>query len=256
MPSSPPPSRRRSYSRSRSRSPPRRRKDDRLRASTGGFRWKDKSRSEDRPDDRHLERGYRDRDRDYRRRDDSRERERDRDSYRDRDYRDSERDRERDRERRDRDRDRNSYDERDKEPTSRRNPFADEDTTAPGSGQKLPKEKKPKKDKPPKIAPTAEAMIIVNVNDRLGTKAAIPCLASDSIRKSTKLPSCLFSAPLILHTTLHSCSFGIILINNYSRRFQENGSRTHRPRAPRDHAQTTRRETVQGSAVAGRLWDQ
>ena len=29
--------------------------------------------------------------------------------------------------------------------------------------------------------PTDEPMIIVNVNDRLGTKAQIPCLASDSI---------------------------------------------------------------------------
>ena len=31
-------------------------------------------------------------------------------------------------------------------------------------------------------APTGEPMIIVHVNDRLGTKAAIPCLASDPIR--------------------------------------------------------------------------
>jgi hypothetical protein len=30
--------------------------------------------------------------------------------------------------------------------------------------------------------PTGEPMIIVHVNDRLGTKAAIPCLASDPIR--------------------------------------------------------------------------
>lgn len=30
-------------------------------------------------------------------------------------------------------------------------------------------------------APSNEPMIIVNVNDRLGTKAAIPCLASDPI---------------------------------------------------------------------------
>lgn len=42
---------------------------------------------------------------------------------------------------------------------------------------------KPKKEKKaePKIAPVGEPMIIVNVNDRLGTKAAIPCLASDPI---------------------------------------------------------------------------
>jgi hypothetical protein len=44
-------------------------------------------------------------------------------------------------------------------------------------------------DKPPKrapasasTAPVGEPMIIVHVNDRLGTKAAIPCLASDPIK--------------------------------------------------------------------------
>ena len=43
--------------------------------------------------------------------------------------------------------------------------------------------KKPKKDKkPPTVAPTSEPLIVVNVNDRLGTKAAIPCLASDPVR--------------------------------------------------------------------------
>jgi outer membrane biosynthesis protein TonB len=43
------------------------------------------------------------------------------------------------------------------------------------------KEKKEKKEKE-RQKPT-EPMIIVTVNDRLGTKAAIPCLASDSVRK-------------------------------------------------------------------------
>lgn len=43
-----------------------------------------------------------------------------------------------------------------------------------------PKEKKSKKSSAPK-APSGP-MIIVNVNDRLGTKAAIPCLASDSVK--------------------------------------------------------------------------
>jgi len=43
-------------------------------------------------------------------------------------------------------------------------------------------------DKPPERAPApvaanhGEPMIIVHVNDRLGTKAAIPCLASDPIK--------------------------------------------------------------------------
>jgi hypothetical protein len=41
-------------------------------------------------------------------------------------------------------------------------------------------------DRPPPTAPAlaaaGEPMIIVHVNDRLGTKAAIPCLASDPIK--------------------------------------------------------------------------
>ena len=43
----------------------------------------------------------------------------------------------------------------------------------------------PKKEKKPAPAPTGEPMIIVNVNDRLGTKASIPCMASDPIRMYT-----------------------------------------------------------------------
>ena len=43
-------------------------------------------------------------------------------------------------------------------------------------------EKKEKKEKPAKVQAPAEPMIVVNVNDRLGTKAAIPCLASDPIK--------------------------------------------------------------------------
>lgn len=42
--------------------------------------------------------------------------------------------------------------------------------------------KKDKKKVEHKIAPTTEPMIIVTVNDRLGTKAQIPCLASDPIK--------------------------------------------------------------------------
>ncbi len=53
-----------------------------------------------------------------------------------------------------------------------------------------PREKPPQNSAPPQTkqpaAPSApsgggEPMIIVNVNDRLGTKAAIPCLASDPV---------------------------------------------------------------------------
>ncbi|KAI7371747.1 hypothetical protein KC354_g340 [Hortaea werneckii] len=49
-----------------------------------------------------------------------------------------------------------------------------------------PRDEKPKKKKSSSKAsappPASGPMIIVNVNDRLGTKAAIPCLASDSIK--------------------------------------------------------------------------
>ncbi|KAI9811725.1 MAG: hypothetical protein M1827_005270 [Pycnora praestabilis] len=116
--------------RRRSRSPPRRRDNDPPRrrggGGGGGFRWKDKSREEDRrheKDERTMERGYRKR-------------------------------------------------ERSKSPPIREQ-VAEE--KKPG---------KPKKEKKaaPIAAPTGEPMIIVHVNDRLGTKAAIPCLASDPIR--------------------------------------------------------------------------
>lgn len=43
---------------------------------------------------------------------------------------------------------------------------------------------RPKKETKPAPAPTGEPMIIVNVNDRLGTKASIPCMASDPISAS------------------------------------------------------------------------
>ncbi|KAK4503554.1 hypothetical protein PRZ48_004469 [Zasmidium cellare] len=58
------------------------------------------------------------------------------------------------------------------------------DTSTPTSTDPKPakKDKKDKKDKPKKQLTTNEPMIIVNVNDRLGTKAAIPCLASDSVK--------------------------------------------------------------------------
>jgi len=56
--------------------------------------------------------------------------------------------------------------------------------TQPDSTIKDDKPNKPKapKTKPAKVAASTEAMIIVNVNDRLGTKAAIPCLASDPVK--------------------------------------------------------------------------
>ena len=44
--------------------------------------------------------------------------------------------------------------------------------------------KREKKAKPATVAQSGEPMIFVNVNDRLGTKASIPCMASDSISES------------------------------------------------------------------------
>ncbi|KAL4908742.1 ubiquitin-related domain-containing protein [Aspergillus multicolor] len=166
MPDSPPREERR---RSRSRSPPRRPK------AHGGFRWKDKRSSNDNQEgDARLDRGYRNRSprRPY---DRDRDRERDRDRGHDRyrsDYRDRDRNRDRDRDQyrdRDRDRDRRRDDDRPRDRDRDRD--------------RAPKEKKEKKPKSTPAAPVGggEAMIIVHVNDRLGTKAAIPCLPSDTV---------------------------------------------------------------------------
>jgi hypothetical protein len=131
--------------RSRSRSPAR--DEPKPKKKLTGFKYKDKkpANNEDdraRDQDRSLNRGYRDRSPR-------------RDSYRDRSPR----------------RDRQAPKD-DQPPT--RPPAAS--TTEPKPTSKAPKSKKPKF-----VAP-AEPMIIVNINDRLGTKAAIPCLASDSIK--------------------------------------------------------------------------
>lgn len=110
----------------------------------GGFRWKDKRQRDDR---------YRDDDRRLER------------GYRERHRPQSPR-RERNRERygdRDRSRDYNA-------PSRHDHPKGEH------------QESKPKKKAP--VAAPAEEMIVVYVNDRLGTKAGIPCLASDPISKS------------------------------------------------------------------------
>ncbi|KAL8825440.1 MAG: hypothetical protein Q9170_007787, partial [Blastenia crenularia] len=139
---------------------------------TGGFRWKDKSKEPhryDRSDDRRLERGYRERDR----------RDRDRDYNRDSDRRNGDEGRYRD----DSDRYRDRYDDDDERRRPRDGDEPRDEIPRATEAEKQSKPKKEKKEKKePKIAPTAEPLIIVNVNDRLGTKAAIPCLASDSIR--------------------------------------------------------------------------
>lgn len=144
--------------RSRSRSPyrgdrrgsrsPRRRDDrERSRRKDAGFRWKEKRpRTDyDRPEDdksRGLDRGYRNSGRD---------------SYKPR-----------------------TSDARDQDlPRKERVEDQPPLTDTPEAKEKKKEKKKAKKSV---IAPPAEPMIIVNVNDRLGTKAAIPCLASDPIR--------------------------------------------------------------------------
>ncbi|KZZ94472.1 hypothetical protein AAP_01772 [Ascosphaera apis ARSEF 7405] len=131
--------------------------------SSGGFRWKEKRRpeeSEHRDERRGLERGYRERARSPER-ERRRERSRSGDRYRrnDRYSRDDAYDRRR------RDDYRDGRDDRD----SRRDEKKEEK-----------KERKEKKEKKP--AAPSEPMMVVNVNDRLGTKAAIPCFASDTIR--------------------------------------------------------------------------
>ncbi|KAG9683305.1 hypothetical protein KCU95_g10954, partial [Aureobasidium melanogenum] len=159
-----------SRNRSRSRSPPRKPK------SSGGFRWKDKG---SRANDSFS------RDLDERNRDDALRRSsppRDRDRYRDRSpRRDGNRDSYRPRSPRRDDRDR-YRDGGDRRRSPRRDGARDE-------RKEKRKEDKPKgdkeKEKKPKAvaAPSrAEPMIIVNVNDRLGTKAAIPCLGSDPVK--------------------------------------------------------------------------
>ncbi|KAJ5439624.1 uncharacterized protein N7458_010622 [Penicillium daleae] len=142
--------------RDRSRSPRRRDSGDRDRPKkTSGFRWKEKRRDdESRGDDRRLDRGYRDRS------DRPRSPRRDRDGDRPGDrYRDGDREREREREPRRRD-----------------------DRDAPREDREKKVEKKEKKEKKPVVPQSSEPMIVVHVNDRLGTKAAIPCLASDPIK--------------------------------------------------------------------------
>ncbi|KAF2008048.1 ubiquitin-like protein [Amniculicola lignicola CBS 123094] len=133
----------RSRSPRRSRSPPpRRRSRSPRRERRGGFKWKDNQRPRE------------DRDRD-----------RDRDSgrgYSDRGRGYSDRNRgpsDRDRDPSDRNRGREDRAPKDREPRER--PAAAKPVVAAGSG---------------------EPMIIVTVNDRLGTKAQIPCLASDPVK--------------------------------------------------------------------------
>jgi hypothetical protein len=164
--------------RQRSRSP---RRDD-LRPKkqkSGGFKWKDKRPASDgqadkaNSDDKSLRRGYRDRSPR-------------RDNYIQRD-RERENDRDRDRSLRRRDRDRDTGDSyRPPRDNARAHDDPSDRVSSTKRDRPAPSSDKPeKKDKPkraPKAVAPSEPMIIVNVNDRLGTKAAIPCLASDSVK--------------------------------------------------------------------------
>jgi hypothetical protein len=161
---------------------------------TGGFKWKDKKpKDEDTSESRdsgRLERGYRDRSprRDsYRDRDDNRRRDRSprpsRDERRTDSYRPSNRD-----QGRDSDLYRPKPDSKPFDIPSAESKFgprssapASNDVASKFPGAKSEPAAEKKKAKPKAAAPN-EPMIIVNVNDRLGTKAAIPCLASDSIK--------------------------------------------------------------------------
>lgn len=160
--------------RQRSRSPPRDESRPKKQKS-GGFKWKEKRPTgDDRTDkaandDRSLKRGYRDR---SPRRDNYSQRERERDGDRDRSPRRRDRDTG-DSYRPSRDNPRTHDDPMDRASSSKR------DRPAPTSDRS---EKKDKPKKAPKAVAPSEPMIIVNVNDRLGTKAAIPCLASDSVK--------------------------------------------------------------------------
>lgn len=178
--------------RDRSASPAREPKAKKQKAS--GFKWKDKKprdddSTRDARDSGHLERGYRDRSPR-------------RDSYHDRDKERSRRDEEQAKNRsppqRDPDSNRPSQPSNDDVTTTtsstestatRRDPFAGYKprstlSTAPATTAPAPapstEAKKKKKLKPPP-APTGP-VIIVTINDRLGTKAQIPCYASDSVK--------------------------------------------------------------------------
>lgn len=145
----------------RSRSP-RRHHDDRPKKSGGGgFRWKEKPRHEadERGDDRRLERGYREQERPRREPPG---------------------------------RDGGSRDERGRDDVEakfgrQRSPIGKDAKRGDvkddiGTGEKSTSEKE-KREKKPIVAPVGQEMIIVKVNDRLGTAAQIPCLASDPISK-------------------------------------------------------------------------
>lgn len=165
MGDSPPP--RTSRPRSRSRSPPRR-----SGKSSGGFRWKEKrstTEDDDRRDRGGLDRGYRNR---------SPQRERDRERDRAGDAR-AGRGRDDDRYKPDgaRREKRDSRDERNRD-SSDRQPRRDRDPDR----KRAAKPPAAAAARPPASGGGGEEMIVITVNDRLGTKAQIPCFPSDKIK--------------------------------------------------------------------------
>lgn len=183
-------------SRSRSRSPPRQNPREPKSSSSSGFRWKDKSQRRDNNDSNtpRLGRGYRDR---SPRREDARPRERSPGGRR---------------EERTAGRGSDGKDGRDGEREIRKEKRREEKKD---KGEK--KEREEKKLRP--AAPVSnEPMIIVNVNDRLGTKAAIPCLASDPVSKYTytmrlQIPHIISAASSTGSTLLYS----LLLLKRLSR---------------------------------------
>ena len=177
-----------SDSRSRSRSAsPSREEPKAKKQKTGGFKWKEKKPRDEEPtnqrDGGRLKRGYRDR---SPRRDSYRQRDQgiERDEYRaPRQDRDNDRFQARSPRRRDTDIYRPQGRDQDRE-GRRSKPIESSDKDETPSKSTTTKDSPPKeKKKKPKPPPTPSGpMIIVNINDRLGTKAAIPCLASDSIK--------------------------------------------------------------------------
>lgn len=98
-----------------------------------------------------------------------------------------------------------------------------------------PTEKKEKKEKKVKSMAITEEMIIVHINDRLGTKAAIPCLASDPISESISPP---------------------IPPANSTRTIQSSSRCSNWPRASRNHVEEAGREALQRCPYPSRLRSQ
>ena len=162
--------------RSKSRSPDARdeRRERKPKRKDAGFKWKEKKRDDQDTRDRDtgLNRGYRDH---YKPRQRSRSRSRS-PRRRESDRYDSRRDRER-RGAGDKDHDSRRADREDR--PRRDDSYRDKDR------DKGRKEEKPEKKKPvPAAVPSIQQqeMILVTVNDRLGTKKQVPCLPSDTVK--------------------------------------------------------------------------